>query len=283
MIKAKTLLASRETVDLMRARKYSIKGEAIDSHYGVKLISAGHVLGARQLVAETDGGVFAYTGDFNSANSACVPGAEVPQCDVLYTEATFGSPEFAFPERSEVENDIGKWALQSQKSGITVLGGYALGKAQELVKILNNHGITPVVDESISRINEVYSKHGVKLDWLDSSSEEGLKELDGNFIAVVPMHKIRSNFAFQMSQAHSKKVFTAVATGWALTERYNSTKAFCLSDHCDFNSLMEFVEATGAKKVFTNYGEAIRFARELRKRGIDAHALEEQQKSLAVW
>src|SRR3989344_4030315 len=282
-LKAKKLVASEATLDLMRARNYAVHGTLEKEPYGVKWLSAGHVLGAKQLVAETEEGVFAYTGDFNTRDSVCVSKAEIPSCDVLYMEATFGSPEFVFPDPEVVAQEIASWAKEEQKKGIVVLGGYALGKAQELVKILNDYaGITPLVEDQIGRVNDVYVNHGVKLDFIRASSEEGLKELEKNFVAVVPMNKVNNNFAFHLSRAYSKRVSTAIATGWALTERFSS-KSFCLSDHADFPGLIDFVEQTGAKKIFVNYGNAKRFARELRAKGLNAQALEEQQKMLVAW
>lgn len=282
--KTPALLASEATVDLMRERGYPLAQSIHHEHSGMKLLSAGHVLGAKQLVAECDGGVFAYTGDFRLGDTACIKGADVPQCDVLLTEATFGSPEYVFPDHETVCKEIAQWVLAEQKKGIVVLGGYALGKAQDLVKILNDYaGITPVVENQIAGINAVYKKHGVKLDYLTTSSPEGLKELEKNFVAVVPMHKVNSSFATQLGNAYLKHVSTAVATGWAVTSRHASTKAFCLSDHSDFPELMDFVERTGAKKVFTHYGSAKRLAKELRNKGINAQALEETQKMLLAW
>lgn len=278
------LLASRETVDLMQARGYAVGEKTVFEHYGTKLLNAGHVLGARQLVAEGDGGAFAYTGDFRLSSSFCVKGAEIPECDTILMEATFGSPEFVFPDRETVAQEIARWVSEKQKEGIVVLGGYSLGKAQELTKVLNDYaGVTPVVEETVAKINAIYAEHGVKLDFILSSSDEGLKELEKNFVAIVPMNRVNNNFAFQLSKAYGRKVATAVATGWALTERFANAKAFCLSDHSDYPELLEFVERSGAKKVFTEYGNAKRFARELRKQGINASALEEQQKLLMAW
>ncbi|MFH1056857.1 MAG: hypothetical protein V1717_03625 [Candidatus Micrarchaeota archaeon] len=279
-----TVLASRETIDLLEARGYPAGNDVVHEHYGIKLLNAGHVLGARQLAAETDGGAFCYTGDFKLSSSPCVSGAEVPECDVLFTEATFGSPEFSFPPWEEVASEIAEWVSQEQKNGVVVLGGYALGKAQDLVKILNDYaGVTPLVEDNIAAVNDVYVKHGVKLDFIRASSEEGLKELEKNFVAVVPMNRVNNNFAFHLSRAYSKKVATAVATGWAHSRNFSADKAFCLSDHSDFNELLEFVERTGAKKVFTHCGNAVRFARELRRKDVNAQALEEQQKMLVAW
>ncbi len=278
------LLASRETADLLEARGYPLSREVLDAHYGVKMLDAGHVLGAKQLVAECDGGIFAYTGDFKVSGTPCVKGADVPECDVLLTEATFGSPEFVFPDEGDVAREIAGWVAEEQKKGIVVLGGYALGKAQYLVNILNEHaGIAPLVEDGIARVNKVYGKHGVALDYLETTTPEGLAELDRNFVAVVPMNRVNRDFASQLGRVYGKRVSAAVATGWALTRRFGSVKAFCLSDHSDFAELMSFVERTGAKKVFTHCGSARKLAAELRSKGVNAQALEENQKLLLAW
>jgi len=49
---------------------------------------------------------------------------------------------------------------------------------------------------------------------------------------------------------------------------------FDLSDHCDFDELMDVVERSGADQVYTVHGYTEDFARSLRKRGIRASALE---------
>lgn len=49
--------------------------------------------------------------------------------------------------------------------------------------------------------------------------------------------------------------------------------AFPLSDHADHGELIEHVEETGAKKVFTVHGFTEEFAGDLRYLGIDALAL----------
>ena len=49
-----------------------------------------------------------------------------------------------------------------------------------------------------------------------------------------------------------------------------------LSDHCDFNELVEMVKQSGAEKVYTIHGFVNEFAENLKKRGIDAQPLKEE-------
>ena len=62
-------------------------------------------------------------------------------------------------------------------------------------------------------------------------------------------------------------------TGWALvkgaTYRYGVDHALPLSDHADFDELLELVDIVRPKKVYTHHGDP-EFAELLKSRGIDA-------------
>ena len=64
---------------------------------------------------------------------------------------------------------------------------------------------------------------------------------------------------------------------------FGADATFDLSDHCDFDELIEVVERSGADQVYTVHGYTEDFARYLRKRGIRAWALEaNEQLALAL-
>src|SRR5436305_3137480 len=77
------------------------------------------------------------------------------------------------------------------------------------------------------------------------------------------------------------QVRTAVLTGWAVDPncrfRYQTDAAFPLSDHADFEELIELVKKVAPKKVYTLHGFAADFAQTLRELGFDAQALSEQE------
>src|SRR3982074_1073597 len=80
---------------------------------------------------------------------------------------------------------------------------------------------------------------------------------------------------------------TALISGWAkdaeFARMFGADATFDLSDHCDFDELMEGVERSGADQVYTVHGYTEDFARHLRKRGIRASALEAtEQLALAL-
>ena len=69
-------------------------------------------------------------------------------------------------------------------------------------------------------------------------------------------------------------------SGWAIDRTHffrGVDAAFPLSDHADFPSLLAYVRATGARRVFTVHGYADAFAATLRREGFRAEPLREQQ------
>jgi DNA ligase-1 len=76
-------------------------------------------------------------------------------------------------------------------------------------------------------------------------------------------------------------------TGWALNpganHRFQCDAAFPLSDHADYHDLLKYVELVQPKRVFTLHGYAREFAQDLRRRGVEAWALgEDNQLELSV-
>jgi len=271
------MLMTGETKDIT-----GLDGEAVaygkESH-GIKFHNAGHVLGSAQ--CEINGTV--YTGDFLT-DSPLLGGAEPIECDTLVLETTFGLPEFVFPAREEIIGEISSWIKLNYEAGRTiVLGGYSLGKAQELTKIVADLGIPVLVHPAIARINTIYREAGVHLgDWLPTNTDEAKEIAKSAFVAVMPFHQVKPKLLESLAQQNQTKAVAALATGWALKNGMRF-KAFPLSDHADFPALLDYVERAHPKQVYTVHGFANEFARQLRRRGWKAEALKPKQKRLTQW
>ncbi|MFA5106064.1 MAG: MBL fold metallo-hydrolase [Candidatus Micrarchaeia archaeon] len=262
------IIASPETAALLGY------GGALHSVEGAQMHNAGHILGSTQLLIDTPEGRLLYTGDLKTEDSLTAKGASPVECDTLVVEGTFANPSVKFQKREEIYLQIADWVGKSSRDGITVLGGYALGKSQELIKVLNDMcGITPVVPQSVMRFCTVYNRFGAGLECVLSTSPEGQQIMEGDFVAVIPQSHVTRVFAKKMSQVHNAQVRTAIATGWAAIRQFDTDASFALSDHADFESLLSYVRATGAKKVYCVHGNEHRFAAEIGKRlGIEAIA-----------
>ena len=238
----RALITSPETLDLA-----GFNSEIV-SPMGVKLLDAGHVLGARQLLVEEDGKASVYTGDISLKPNVFGFQAEIPQCDKLIMEATYGDPSYVFPDHEEVHEEIHRFVKCNDSRNI-IIGCYNFGKAQEMVKILNECSVAPVITGPADRICSVYEKYGIKLDRVLVGTEEAEEVMSRRFVAIVPMRKAKRYFAARLAQAFERETLCAVATGWALHYRFNTDAAFALSDHADFNDLAHYIDQSGAKNI----------------------------------
>src|SRR5208283_4820087 len=137
-------------------------------------------------------GVITYTGDFMLQKSLTCKPIEILETDTLIIDSTYSSPEIKFDDRKEVEGAIELWARRKQGQGIILFGVYALGKAQEIIRILNNAGIVPITSRKISAINKVYASSGIDLQYASAYDEaSGYESLLGhNFVGVFESHKL---------------------------------------------------------------------------------------------
>ncbi len=176
-------------------------------------------------------------------------GAEIPQTDQLIIEATYGDPSFIFPSNDEVYSSIERWVSRN-RNNILLIGGYAMGKAQELIKILNKYcSITPIVNERIAELSEIYNLFGHNLKFVKVGTEEAEEIMRDPFVAVVPPKHAKKYFASKMEEGFNTKTLCAFASGWTLKYRYNVDMGFPLSDHATYNDLKHYIEESGAKKV----------------------------------
>ncbi|GAV30508.1 hypothetical protein PMKS-004022 [Pichia membranifaciens] len=123
------------------------KIETIDYHStvevdGVKFTAyhAGHVLGAAMFFIEMGGLKILFTGDYSREEDRHLSSAEVPhkRPDLLITESTFGTATHI--PRLEREHKLTKMIHSTiQQGGRCLLPVFALGRAQEILLILDEY------------------------------------------------------------------------------------------------------------------------------------------------
>jgi Cft2 family RNA processing exonuclease len=241
-----------------------------DGEHTLTLFPAGHVLGSAQLMIESEGGRFVYTGDFKLARSYTCEPTEVKRCDVLLMECTYGRPQYVFPSRDEVESAIVDFATHALADGCApVFYAYSLGKAQEAMAILGKAGIPLTVHGAVHAISRVYEESGVRMPpWerYDALTYDGTRAL------IWPPSGKNLPKALK-----GKPTRTAMLSGWALERsaqyRYGADACIPLSDHADYAALLRYIELAQPKKVLLNHGWND-FAWRLKRMGIDATYLQ---------
>lgn len=237
----------------------------------VTLVKADHILGAAQvLVEDASGNRVAYTGDFR------LDGTPVLDCDTLVVEATYGNPSCRRPFERDVRELLVSMVEKRLRDGAVYVFGFH-GKLQEVMQILHSADVNVpfVMPERIFHVSKVCERHGMRLGCLTlSTAKEGRELLDENLPCVAFYHmNSRENVGLDSSRI--------CVSGWEFhspcRQIGDKEHLIALSDHSDFDGLIEYVRRAKPKQVVTDnyrmsYGETL--AKEIRKRlGIHAVAM----------
>jgi putative mRNA 3-end processing factor len=247
----------------------------------VRQVPAGHVAGSRATYVDDGETTYCYTGDCSIRDRAFLAGFEPEPADVLIVEATYGEPRYRFPPQVELEAEIRQALAERAADEPLVLFGYSLGRAQQLQLLADQVGLELYATTAIRRVNEVIAVHrDVSFSATPYTDEV---ELEPGTALVAPAQASRSNWmeALVERTGASKLGFS----GWAVDSSFRFRGAydegFVLSDHADFEELLEVVEAVDPDRVYTTHGSADELARQLTSRGWDARSLKRNQSSLA--
>ncbi len=271
-------LCSEVTAALVRKRYHVAENrlEPVSFHvpvvrdgFRLRLLPAGHICGSAMLhiTRIKDNASLLYTGDFKTRRGRTAEAVNFLNADTLILETTFGLPNFEFPNIMEVEASILRFVQDAFADGETpVLLGYSLGKAQEVLALLTEHGIPALLHPAVAAMTAACRDAG--FDMLPEPVE-----FDGHapagHVVIMPPNAVRSKL---MRGLKSKRI--AMLTGWALQPgskfRYRVDEVIPLSDHADHPGLMECIKRVRPKRILTVHGFSKEFAAELRTRGMDA-------------
>lgn len=236
---------------------------------GVKLSfhPAGHIIGSAQIRMEWKGYIIVFSGDYKVQNDGISTPFELVKCNEFITESTFGLPIYNWLSPEEYSVQMKSWVEKNREDGKTsVFIGYSLGKAQRIMKSVEDCGKI-FVHSSIAKLNEAMESLGIQLPEYELVDfYENAKKTQGE-IVVVPPALLDSNVIKKIPSRA-----TAICSGWMQvrgSRRWRSADAgFAISDHADWNGLLETVKATEAEKVWVTHGQTEVFSRYLNEIGI---------------
>lgn len=245
----------------------------------ITLYPAGHILGSAQVLVEWEGKRLLYSGDFKLRPGRSAEAPEVPEADIVIMETTFGRPHYRFPDTEVVMGQIKRFCGDALTDGATpVLLCYSLGKGQEVLALLEGLECPIYLHEQHWEMSSLYRNFGVRLPPFQKY-QPGQK-VDGVLLCASGCRK--SHWFGRLRNAR-----TAYISGWAIdpgaSYRFGTDAAFPLSDHADYDDLLEYVRRTGAHTIHTVHGSAEQFAGDLRKRGLWAEALREPSAQLSLF
>lgn len=235
---------------------------------------AGHVPGSAQIRVEVDGEVWVASGDYKTIDDGLSEPFEPVRCDTFITESTFGLPIYDWPDQATLARDLNAWWAACVADGKrAVLGVYALGKAQRILRLLDP-SIGPILTHgAVEATNAVLRAQGITLpatvpvtDGVDAKSHP-------TAIVLAPPSALGTTWMRRFGA-----VSTGFASGWmrlrGVRRRRAADRGFVVSDHADWKGLNAAIEATGAARVFVTHGYTAQFSRWLGEQGYDAGVVE---------
>lgn len=272
--------ATPETLAIMEARYGPQTGRPVAYGETVRLgdvdatfVPAGHVLGSAQIVLDHRGERVVVSGDYKRRpDPTCAPFEPIP-CDVFITEATFGLPVFRHPETTD-EMDKLLAALRAEPDRCVLVGAYALGKAQRVIRELRGMGFDdPIyIHGALQRLCDLYVEHGVDLGELRPATGIAKKELQGRII-LCPPGALNDRWSRRLPDP-----VTAMASGWMTVRQRarqrNVELPLILSDHADWDELTKTLREIAPREVWVTHGREDALVHWCRERQIKARALE---------
>ena len=159
-------------------------------------------------------------------------------------ESTFGQPRYRMPPRSETVARLLELVTDALADGRTpVIHAYPLGKSQEVTRLLTRAGVPVLQHPAIFAISQAYRECGVDLG--------DVRAYDAELVAGPRRdHAAAGRARFRLARAGAP--VSIAVTGWAVDSstkyRWGVDHALPLSDHADFDELLEAAERSAPRK-----------------------------------
>ncbi|MBL0939377.1 MAG: ligase-associated DNA damage response exonuclease [Gemmatimonadaceae bacterium] len=239
----------------------------------VSLHPAGHILGSAQVRVEYSGEVWVVSGDYKTDPDPTCAAWEPVRCHTFITESTFGLPVYRWPSQQQVFADINRWWAENAQAGrVSLLCGYALGKAQRLISGLDP-SIGPILTHgAVERMTALYRDAGIVLPATRYAGDALRDKAIAGAMVIAPPSVTGSSWLRRFGETR-----TAFASGWmrvrGARRRRGVDAGFTLSDHVDWPQLLGAIEATGAERVWVTHGFTNAVVQWLTEHGYDAQVL----------
>ena len=266
------IMSVRYGADFARTTQALPYGETVRvDDVALRLAPAGHILGSAQAVIERGAGRIVASGDYKRRRDPTCPAFEPVPCDVFITEATFGLPVFRHPPAGDEIARLLR-SLEQFPQRAHLVGAYALGKAQRLIRLLREAGYdAPIhVHGAMERLNAVYQAFGVDLGDIvpAAAAQDGLA---GRIVIAPP-----SAVADRWSRRFADPV-VAVASGWmrvrARARQRGAELPLIVSDHADWDELTDTLTELSPGETWMTHGRDDALCRWAGLNGLKARAL----------
>lgn len=276
------VLATPETIEIMKVRYGENSAKNFQAlEYGkplkiddvtVTFYPAGHILGSAQVLLEHKGERIVVTGDYKrGADTTCAP-FEVVKCNILVTEATFGLPVFQHPPPLE---EIGKLlrSLKENPDRAHVVGAYALGKAQRVIRLLRDSGYSKPIymHGALFKLCDLYQSLGIDLGDLRKVTGMDKDDLKGE-VVLAPPSALKDRWSRRLPDP-----VISMASGWMSVKQRARQRGvelpLVISDHSDWRELLQTIKDSEAECIWVTHGREDALVYACRQMGLKAEPL----------
>lgn len=238
----------------------------------ITLYPAGHILGSAQVLLEYKGKRAVITGDYKTQPDNTAVHFELVPCDLFVTEATFGLPVFQHPKpQAEITKLLQSVKANSERCH--VIGAYALGKAQRVIKLLRDTGYdAPIYLHGAQvKLCEYYQSQNIDLGDLRKALDRVKNEFKGH-IVIAPPSALKDRWSRRLPAP-----VVCMASGW-MTVKQRAKQSLVelplvISDHADWNELTSTIQATCAEDIWVTHGREEALVRWCGMQGLQAEPL----------
>ncbi|KIC74877.1 hypothetical protein DB41_IB00100 [Neochlamydia sp. TUME1] len=241
----------------------------------VSLHPAGHILGSSQIRIETNNTVTVISGDYKRAlDPTCQP-FETLECDIFVTESTFGLPIYRWQDSLEIAKEMFEWWEQNKANNHpSIIYSYSLGKAQRILSLLKSFtDQSAYLHGAMMSLTKIYAEKGIEMLPFIACSEQPKGYTFSKDLILAPPSAAGSPWLKRFPHFRA-----AAASGWMLVrgarKRKGMDQGFVLSDHADWEGLIQTIKQSQAKVVLTTHGSTDVLAKYLREQlHVDAREL----------
>ena len=242
-------------------------------------LPAGHCLGSAMLLAEDGEESLLYTGDFKLEQSATAQRGTAHGRHSDHREHLWKSPISPSAAGGRARRAAGAGAQALAQESVPVIQAYALGKGQEVTRLLTDAKVPVLQHRAVFAVSKVYEACGARL---GEYGRLGDKSVAGSAV-IVPPGAAWGTTLDQIAGGSGKagrppalRTVTIAVTGWAVERgakyRLGVDHALPLSDHADYDELFEAVARVTPRTVYCTHGPES-FVERLRDAGFDAYPL----------
>lgn len=245
---------------------------------GVELFPAGHIVGAAGVVIHAGDRRVVVSGDVSATQQATVCGIVLPDSalgsDLLLLESTYAGLRKLTSRERAVSEFVRKISDVVSGGGRVLVPAFALGRAQEVALVLNEHlpEVEVLIDGMARSVSTVYEEH-------ESPNGSPLRIFGGNVREVRNRHRELSTFTNGVIVSTSGMLTSGPAVEWAERILREPQSALMIVGYQDEESpgrkLLDLTEKGGGKFDLAQPGgarTAIRVACHVDSYQLGAHA-----------